>query len=106
MEDDALFFQRENMKEKFLFSHRSLKLIIRGHRQILSSEPKCETNALGTRKINAINRKQTPPVHSRTQTSINLWNSAMGDTLQFHLPLAEKNAAARHRVPRNHKPAQ
>jgi hypothetical protein len=53
-------------------------------------QSKSETNALATReKINIINRKQTPPVQSRTLTNMDLRNSAMGDSLQFqhrHFP--------------------
>jgi hypothetical protein len=48
-----------------------------------TAQPKNETNALATWKINVINREQTPPIQSRTQTHMNLWNSAMGDSLQF-----------------------
>jgi hypothetical protein len=48
-----------------------------------TSQPKSETNALVTRKkINTINRKQTP-IESRTQTHTDIWNSAMEDSLQF-----------------------
>jgi hypothetical protein len=47
-----------------------------------TAQPKSETNAEAT-KINTIIRKQTPPVQSSTQTHIDLWNSAMGDSLQF-----------------------
>jgi hypothetical protein len=42
-------------------------------------EPKSETNALATLKINSINRKQTSPIQSSTQTHM----GAMGDSLQF-----------------------
>jgi hypothetical protein len=38
---------------------------------------------LVTRKINTINRKQTPPIQSSAQTHMDLWNSAMRDSLQF-----------------------
>jgi hypothetical protein len=48
-----------------------------------TAQSKSETNALAARKLNAINRKQTPPVQSSTQTHMALWNSAMGDSLQF-----------------------
>jgi hypothetical protein len=48
-----------------------------------TAQPKSETNALATRKINTINRKQTPSIQSSTQTHMDLWNSAMGDSLQF-----------------------
>jgi hypothetical protein len=44
---------------------------------------KSETNELATQKINTINRKQTPPIQSSTQTHMEPWNSAMGDSLQF-----------------------
>jgi hypothetical protein len=48
-----------------------------------TAQPKSETNALATRKkINTINRKQTPPIQSN-RTHMDLWNSAMGDNLQF-----------------------
>jgi hypothetical protein len=48
-------------------------------------QPKSETNAPATRKINItrMNRKQTPPIQSSTQTRMDIWNSAMGDSLQF-----------------------
>jgi hypothetical protein len=47
-------------------------------------QPKSETNALATRKkINTVNRKQTPPIQSSTQTHMDICNSAMGDSLQF-----------------------
>jgi hypothetical protein len=45
-----------------------------------TAQPKCETNAPATRKINTINRKQTPPIQSSTQNHMDLWNSAMGDS--------------------------
>jgi hypothetical protein len=35
------------------------------------------------KKINTINRKQTPHVQSITQTHADLWKSAMGASLQF-----------------------
>jgi hypothetical protein len=45
---------------------------------------KRKTNALATRKkISTVNRKQTPPIQSSTQTHTDIWNSAMGDSLQF-----------------------
>jgi hypothetical protein len=45
-----------------------------------TAQPKRETNALATgKKINTINKKQTPPI----QSHMDLWNSAMGDSLQF-----------------------
>jgi hypothetical protein len=37
-----------------------------------TDQPKIETNALATRKINTIDRKQTPPIQSNTQTHPNL----------------------------------
>jgi hypothetical protein len=49
-----------------------------------TAQPKSEGNALATRKkVNTINRKQTPPIQSSTQTHMALWNSAMGDSRQF-----------------------
>jgi hypothetical protein len=49
-----------------------------------TAQPESETNELATRKkIHTINRKQTPPTQSSTQTHMDLWNSAMGDILQF-----------------------
>jgi hypothetical protein len=45
--------------------------------------PKRETNELPTqKKLNSINRKQTP-VQSSTQTLLDLWISAMRESLQF-----------------------
>jgi hypothetical protein len=35
------------------------------------------------KKINTINSEQTPPTQSSTQTHVDIWNSAMGDSLQF-----------------------
>jgi hypothetical protein len=41
-------------------------------------------HALATRrKINTVNRKQTPAIQSGTETHMDLWNSAMGDSLKF-----------------------
>jgi hypothetical protein len=52
--------------------------------QMKTAQPKSETNALATGKMmDTINRVQTPPIQSRTQTHIDLWNSYMGDSLQF-----------------------
>jgi hypothetical protein len=48
-----------------------------------TARSKSETNELATRKINIINRKQTSPTPNSTQTHMDLWNSAMGDSLQF-----------------------
>jgi hypothetical protein len=49
-----------------------------------TTQPKSETNAVATRKkINTINRKQTPPMQSSTQTHMETWNLAMGDSLKF-----------------------
>jgi hypothetical protein len=49
-----------------------------------TAKPKSETNKLATqKKINTINRKQTPPTQSTTQTHMDLWNRAMGYSLQF-----------------------
>jgi hypothetical protein len=42
-----------------------------------TAQPKSETNALATRKINTISTKQTTPIQSSTQTHMDLWNSAM-----------------------------
>jgi hypothetical protein len=50
------------------------------------AQPISETNALATRKkLNTTNRKQTPPIQSSIQTHMDLWNSAMGNSFQFHL---------------------
>jgi hypothetical protein len=49
-----------------------------------TAQPKSETNALATRKINTIDRKQTPAIQSSIQTHLDLRNSTMGDSLQFH----------------------
>jgi hypothetical protein len=48
-----------------------------------TAQPKSEANELATQKINIINRKQTAPTQSSTQTHMDLWNSAMEDSLQF-----------------------
>jgi hypothetical protein len=48
-----------------------------------TAQPKRETNELATRKINTINRKQTPPIQSSIQTHMDIWNLFMGDSLQF-----------------------
>jgi hypothetical protein len=37
-----------------------------------TAPPKSETNALATRKINTINRKQIPPTQSSTKTHMDL----------------------------------
>jgi hypothetical protein len=42
-----------------------------------------KSNALATRKNNTVNRKQTPPIQSNTQTHMDLRPSAMGDSLYF-----------------------
>jgi hypothetical protein len=48
-----------------------------------TAQPKSETKELATRKkINTINRKQTSPIQNN-QTHKDLWNSVMGDSLQF-----------------------
>jgi phage-related protein len=47
------------------------------------AQSKSETNTLATQKINTINRKQTPPIQKGTQTHMDLWNSAMGASIQF-----------------------
>jgi hypothetical protein len=40
--------------------------------------------ALAIRKmISTINRRQTPPIQSSTQTHMDLWNLAVGASLQF-----------------------
>jgi hypothetical protein len=48
-----------------------------------TTQLKSETNTLAIWKINIINRKQTAPIKSSTQTDLDLWDSAMGDSLQF-----------------------
>jgi hypothetical protein len=48
-----------------------------------TAQPKSETNALTTQKISTLNRKQIPPMEFSIQTNTDLWNSAMGDSLQF-----------------------
>jgi hypothetical protein len=48
-----------------------------------TAQPKSETNELATRKkINTMNRKQTP-IEISTQIHISLLNSAMGGSLEF-----------------------
>jgi hypothetical protein len=48
------------------------------------AQPINEINALATKKKNnTINGKQTSPIQSSTQTHTDLWNSAVGDSLQF-----------------------
>jgi hypothetical protein len=42
-----------------------------------AARPKSETNALATRKITSINRKQTPSIQIIAQTHMDLWNSAL-----------------------------
>jgi hypothetical protein len=52
--------------------------------KIKTAQPKSETNALAARKkINTVNRKQTSPIQSNTQISMDLWDSVMGDSLKF-----------------------
>jgi hypothetical protein len=48
-----------------------------------TSQSNSETNELATRKINTVSRKLTHPIQSSTQTHTDLWNSAMGVSLQF-----------------------
>jgi hypothetical protein len=49
-----------------------------------TTQPINEINALAAKKKNdTINGKQTPPIQSSTQTHADLWNSAVGDSLQF-----------------------
>jgi hypothetical protein len=48
-----------------------------------TTQPESETNELATWKnISIINRKQTP-IQSSAEIHVDLWNSAMGDSLQF-----------------------
>jgi hypothetical protein len=48
-----------------------------------NQKKKSETNALATqKKIHTVNRRQTP-IQSSTQTHMDLWISAMGDSHQF-----------------------
>jgi hypothetical protein len=52
-----------------------------------------ETNELATcKKTNTINRKQTPPIQSSTQTHNDLWNSAMGG--QPPIPTSKSSCAS------------
>jgi hypothetical protein len=45
---------------------------------------KSETNELAMqKKMITLNRKQTLSIQSSTQTHMDLWNSAMGDSLQL-----------------------
>jgi hypothetical protein len=46
-----------------------------------TAQPKSETNPLATQKM--INRNQTTPIQSSTQTRIDLWNSDKGGRLHF-----------------------
>jgi hypothetical protein len=58
--------------------------MVKSHQnQKKTAQPKSEANALAIRKISTVNRKQTPPIGGSTQTHMDLWNSAMGDSLQF-----------------------
>jgi hypothetical protein len=58
--------------------------MVKAHQTHKNINLKSETIALATRKkINTINRKQTPSIQSSTHTHMDLWNSAMGDSLQF-----------------------
>jgi hypothetical protein len=55
----------------------------KGHQnQKKTAQPKSETNALAIRKINTVNRKQTSRIQNSTEIYMDLWNSAMGDSLQ------------------------
>jgi hypothetical protein len=45
-----------------------------------TAQPKSETNARDTRKINTITRKQIPHIQSSTQTHMDLWNSSISST--------------------------
>jgi hypothetical protein len=56
------------------------------------AQPESETNEVATReKMNTINRKQTPPIQSSTQTHMNLRNSAMGG--QRPIPTSKSSSA-------------
>jgi hypothetical protein len=69
---------------KYLGMHLDRRLTWAKHVKTRTARPKSETNALATRKkINTINRKQTPPTQSTTQIHMQQRNSAMGDSLQF-----------------------
>jgi hypothetical protein len=47
-----------------------------------TDKPKTETNALATqKKMNTVNRTQTPSIQSSNETHMDLWNSAMEDCL-------------------------
>jgi hypothetical protein len=54
-----------------------------------TTQPKRETNALATRKINTINTKQTPPIERSTPTHMGLWNSAMGTASNSYIEILQ-----------------
>jgi hypothetical protein len=55
-----------------------------------TAQPKSETNALATRKINTISRKQAPPIQSSTQTHMDLWISAMGTASNSNIEILQR----------------
>jgi hypothetical protein len=49
-----------------------------------TAQLKSETNDLTTpTKVNTISRKKTAPVQSSTETHMDLWNLAVGDSFHF-----------------------
>jgi hypothetical protein len=52
-------------------------------RHIKSKRKQLNPSLATQKKINTSNRKQTPLIYSSTQTHKDLWNSAMGASLQF-----------------------
>jgi hypothetical protein len=75
--------QKNEVKYLHMHLHRRLTWAehIKTKRKELKQKPK--QNELVTRKINPCNIKQTPPIQRCTQTHMDLWNSAMGGSLQF-----------------------
>jgi hypothetical protein len=75
--------QRNELKYLSMHFARSLTWAkhIKTKRKQLNQKAKQTHWLLG--RINTINRKQTPPMQSSTRTHVNLWNSAVGDSLQF-----------------------
>jgi hypothetical protein len=55
------------------------------------AQPKGETKALATqKKINTINRKQTPPIQSSNEPHMDLWNSPMGAASNSNIEILQR----------------